>query len=335
LALVVPPLTIKFLSGGLFFPVWLPLTMLLVFGIGFFISRRDWRAASVAAMVALTSGLISGASSSRLALGNYWKKDDIGLLAIGQRLTESLPRYQADSSPIVFWYKNEDGTGAKMIQSLFLHNFTLFQNSPEDFVPFVPLEAEAVATLKNRGIKHIVILDSNEAVLDEAVGYLKDGGLEFDKLRFFSISEKKEKIQVVHVVLKNQQFSKKENIEISHMDLQKRSFSAELVDGVQITTAPVKWNFDAFLSIPKPAKNCGLRLKFRVPNGRVFVGLFRNQEPDGELATREFAANAGSIETVFPPEACEEARFIGIRNASPNGVRSEIIIQEVELVHFE
>ena len=334
LAVVIPPLSVKVFPGDWLWSFTLPLCISLVFGLAYIFSCKSWMSAILVAMFAVSAGLVAGASSSRLALGNYWKKDDIGLLAIGQKLTRSLPCYRDDPAEMVFWYKNEDGSDAKMIQSLYLHNFTLFQNSPEEFIPFGTLGNEAIKTLKKRGVKHIIILDKSEAVLDEGIGHLINAGLIFEKLRKFSLKEKKETMQIAHIVLNEQKSSEKRDLEIKQVDTQKRAFVAELSDGIKITTAPVKWNFDDFLTIPPLGKNCGVRLKFTVLKGQVYVGLYKNLKPEGDLATRQFAAKTGAIECVFEPDVSSEARFISIRNASPNGVRSEIIIHSIEEVNF-
>jgi hypothetical protein len=267
-----------------------------------------------------------------LALGNYWKKEEIGLLAIGDKLTNSLPMYQNDPTPLVFWYPNKDGTDAKMIQSIYLHNFMRLQNSPEDFVSFGALEPQALETLSKVGVRHIVILDESSEIIEEGIGYLDDAGVEIDRVRRFSLKEKQDVLHVGHVILKRGHFSDSRELPVEALEVQKRAFATELSDGVKITTAPVKWNFDGFLKIPTPSAGSGLRLRFEVPQGRVFVGIFKNQEPEGEICFRSFAAHPDKIETIFPAEFAAEAAYVVVRNASPNGVRSEIIIYGIDQV---
>jgi hypothetical protein len=331
-ALILPPLAIKFLRPEWFWMALVPIITALVFGLGFFLSERQWRSAIVVAMFALAASLVSGASSSRLALGNYWKKEEIGLLAIGDKLTNSLPMYQNDPTPLVFWYPNKDGTDAKMIQSIYLHNFMRLQNSPEDFVSFGALEPQALETLSKVGVRHIVILDESSEIIEEGIGYLDDAGVEIDRVRRFSLKEKQDVLHVGHVILKRGHFSDSRELPVEALEVQKRAFATELSDGVKITTAPVKWNFDGFLKIPTPSAGSGLRLRFEVPQGRVFVGIFKNQEPEGEICFRSFAAHPDKIETIFPAEFAAEAAYVVVRNASPNGVRSEIIIYGIDQV---
>ena len=334
IAVVFPPISVKVFPSEWLWRLAIPFCLVLVFSIAFIVSHKSWRSATLAAMFAVNASLVSLSGSSRLALGNYWNKDDIGLLAIGQKLAMSLPCYQDDPASMVFWYKNEDGSDAKMLQSLYLHNFTLLQNSPDDFVPFAPLEVDAVKTLKKRGIKHIIILDKSEDVLDEGIGYLMKAGLDFEKLRKFSITEKNETFQIAHVILKDEESFETREIDIKKIDTQKQAFTAELSDGLKITTAPVKWNFDGFLNIPPLEKNCGLRLSFTILKGDLYLGLYKNQSPEGEIASRHFAANKGEIETIFDPALCDEAKFICIRNSAPNGVSSEIIFHDVKELKF-
>lgn len=331
-ALVLPPLAMKFLRPEWFWMALVPIITALVFGLGFFLSGREWRSAIVVAMFALAASLVSGAKSSRLALGNYWKEEDIGLLAIGNKLTNSLPLYQDDPTPLVFWYPSKDGTDSKMVQSLYLHNFMRLQNTPDDFVPFGSLEPQALKTLSKFGIQHIVILDDNPVIVDEGIGYLKDAGVKIDRIRTFSLKEKRDVLHVGHVILKLGHFSESRELPVEALEVQKRAFATELSDGVKITTAPVKWNFDGFLKIPTPSAGSGLRLRFEVLRGRVFVGIFKNQEPEGEICSRSFAAHSDKIETIFPPELAAETAYVVVRNSSPNGVKSEIIIHEIDQV---
>jgi hypothetical protein len=331
-ALILPPLAIKFLRPEWFWMALVPITTVLVFGLGFFLSERKWRSAIVVAMFALAASLVSGANSSRLALGNYWKKDDIGLLAIGDKLTNSLPQYLDDPTPLVFWYPNKDGTDAKMIQSIYLHNFMRLQNSPEDFVSFGALEPQALETLSKVGVRHIVILDESPEIIEEGIGYLDDAGVEIDRVRRFSLKEKQDVLHVGHVILKRGLFSESRELPVEALEVQKRAFATELSEGVKIITAPVKWNFDGFLKIPTPSAGSGLRLRFEVLRGRVFVGIFKNQEPEGEICSRSFTAHSDKIETIFPAELAAEAAYVVVRNASPNGVRSEVIIHGIDQV---
>jgi len=332
-AVVLPPLFIKYLPGGWFWFGLAPVSMVLAFALGFFLSAKSWRTGLVAAMFALAAAFVSGANSSRLALGNYWKGDDIGLLAIGQKLTQSLPKYQDDPNGLVFWYPNKDGTDSKMLQSLFLHNFTRFQNSAEDFVPFGPLGADALETLRKRGTRHLVVLDSDPATINKGIGWLKEAGLEFDGVRFFSIKEKKDVVHVGHVTLAGSNFSSGRPLSFELAEIQKRASAAKLSNGVKILTAPVKWNFDGFLGIPDLPDDESLRLVFEVAKGQVYLCLFKNQKPEGEICSRQFSAKSSEIETIFTPELLKGAKYLCIRNAAPNSVRSEWILRKIESVN--
>lgn len=331
--IVGPPLLIKFLPGDWFWQIWLPACLILVFAVALFTSGLDWKMGFLASMLALCSGLVSGSSSSRLALGNYWKEDDIGLLAIGQKLADSIPQYQDDPSSMFFWYRNQDGSDAKMIQSLFLHNFTLLQKSAEEFVAFGELDNSAIDAINKQGIRHIIIIGDDEKTINDGIGNLRRAKIEIQHIREFSIKEKKKTFHVAHVILTIPEFKIANSLQIGDVIIQKRASYAQLADGIKITTAPVKWNFDAFLQIPKPQNGCGLRLRFSVTQGQVYVGLFKNQEPDGELASRKYAAKSQEIESYFDPKLLDDIKFIIIRNAAPNGVRSEIIIHSIDEVH--
>ena len=331
--IVGPPLLIKFLPGDWFWQIWLPASLLIVFAIGVLTSGFNWKLGFLASMLALCSGLVSGSSSSRLALGNYWKEDDIGLLAIGKKLADSIPQYQDDPSSMFFWYRNQDGSDAKMIQSLFLHNFTLLQKSAEEFVAFGELDNSAIDAINKQGIRHIIIISEDEKTINDGIGNLQKAKLEIQHIREFSIKEKKKIFHFAHVILTIPEFKIANSLQICDVIIQKRASYAQLADGIKITTAPVKWNFDAFLQIPKPQNGCGLRLKFSVTQGQVYVGLFKSQEPDGELASRKYAAKSQEVESYFDSKLLDDIKFVSIRNAAPNGVRSEIIIHSIDEVH--
>jgi hypothetical protein len=330
--IVGPPLLIKFLPGDWFWQIWLPAILIIVFAIGLLTSGFNWKMGLLASLLALCSGLVSGSSSSRLALGNYWKEDDIGLLAIGKKLADSIPQYQDDPSSMFFWYRNQDGSDAKMIQALFLHNFTLLQKSAEEFVAFGELDNSAINAINKQGIRHIIIIGDDQKTINDGIGNLQKAKLEIQNIREFSIKEKKKTFHVAHVILTIPEFKIANSLQICDVIIQKRASYAQLADGIKITTAPVKWNFDAFLQIPKPQNGCGLRLRFSVTQGQVYVGLFKNQEPDGELASRKYAAKSQEIESYFDPKLLDGLNFISIRNAAPNGVRSEIIIHSIDEV---
>ncbi|MEN9469220.1 MAG: hypothetical protein RL630_953 [Verrucomicrobiota bacterium] len=138
-----------------------------------------WRRTTlpVSICVALASLTVALAPSSKLALGNYWKSDDLPLLTMAGQLSKALPKYQADPGKLAFWYDDSSGDDLRMLQSFYLHEFTKLRRADGgglEFSPTAPLDKNSIL---HPGLRHVVVLGASSESVDPAVQKLREIGV--------------------------------------------------------------------------------------------------------------------------------------------------------------
>ena len=134
---VITPTLVAVLTPGFDLLVPVIIISLVVVAIaGVTLLRSEWRGIAVALVLTTANSLIAVTPSFDIALGKYWKADDTNLLEIGQKLIKKLPKASEDPSILRFWYKDEEGSNERMIQSFYLHHFTKLMDRNRVTIPF-------------------------------------------------------------------------------------------------------------------------------------------------------------------------------------------------------
>jgi hypothetical protein len=290
---------------------------------------RRW-VAPIAICLAMASFAVALAPSSKLALGNYWKSDDLPLLTMAGQLSKALPKYQADPGKLVFWYDDSKGDDLRMLQSFYLHEFTKLRGPDGgglEFSPTAPLDKNSIL---QDGVRHVVVLgDSCEAV-EPAVEKLRELGTPIQEIKPIPLQADGQTLHATLVSFNLPAVEEKSAL-VPDWKLHRR---ARLASQATIQTSPKKGNLDAAWPVPSLSDGEAVCIRLRVLEGAVRIGLAAKESDPLEADGLLVSTTAFPHEILLFPERPGEPSILQIRNAAPRGVRSKILVEQVKTVRL-
>lgn len=173
---------------------------------------------------------------------------DKKLPAIAERIGASLP--PASKGEIVrFWYPNGN-TNLKMLQSFFLHTFSLLPGQ-SGFSTYPNATAADAVAIKAAGVQDIVLLDTDAARLNRAMNSLSNAGLSFETAQANTHRLGREILFVQRLKIQTPDFSSCMPLDLRIIQVAKNAVVAFGTQTVIVTTSDRRWNFDALLPVPK------------------------------------------------------------------------------------
>ncbi len=337
LAVIIPTLVAVLTPGfDLLVPV-ITISLVVVTIAGVILLSSEWRGIAVALMLTMANSLIAVTPSFDIALGKYWKADDTNLFKIGQELIKKLPKASEDPSILRFWYKDEVDSSERMIQSFYLHNFTKLTDRNGASIPFGSISDEQAKDVASGGIRHLVILDRDSAVINQGIQYIADAGITIDSVNKFYLQAGTEKINVAHIKIKPKFLKDGRNIPLDSILLNKiviasqnSSVIASKVDrGISVSTPNAKWSY-VFIPIPPLKQGEGISITFQVTKGRINLGLSEDNQATGSYSEQEYASSSHLFETVLIPDN-DRKKYLTIRNVFVDGAKSIITIENIKV----
>ena len=291
-----------------------------------------WRRTTlpVSICVALASLTVALAPTSKLALGNYWKSDDLSLLTMAGQLSKALPKYQADPGKLAFWYDDSKGDDLRMLQSFYLHEFTKLRGPDGgglEFSPTAPLDKKSIL---QAGLRHVVVLGASSESVEPAVQKLREVGIPVREIKPIPLQAGGQVLHATLVSFDPPAFEEKSSLD-SDWKLHRR---AKLISRAIIQTSPKKGNLDAALPIPPLSDGEALYIKLRVLEGAVRIGLAPNESAALEADALLVSPTTSPQEILLFPPNPGEPSSLQIRNAAPRGVRSKIRFQQIKTVRL-
>ena len=291
-----------------------------------------WRRTTlpVSICVALASLTVALAPTSKLALGNYWKSDDLSLLAMAGQLSKALPKYQADPGKLAFWYDDSKGDDLRMLQSFYLHEFTKLRGPDGgglEFSPTAPLDKKSIL---QAGLRHVVALGASSESVEPAVQKLREICIPIRGIKPIPLQAWGQTLHATLVSFDLPAFEEKSSLD-SDWKLHRRT---KLVSRAIIQTSPKKGNLDAALPIPLLSDGEALCIKLRVLEGAVRIGLAPNESAALEANALLVSPTTSPQEILLFPPNPGEPSSLQIRNAAPRGVRSKIRFQQIKTVRL-
>jgi len=291
-----------------------------------------WRrsTAFVAISLAMASLTVALAPSSKLALGNYWKSDDLPLLTMATQLSKALPKYQDDPGKLAFWYDDSKGDDLRMLQSFYLHEFTKLRGLDGgnlEFSSSAPIDKKSILSA---GVMHIVVLGSSTESVEPAVQKLRDVGLPVREIKPIRLQASGQALLATLISFDSPTFEEISALE-PDWNLHRR---AKFVSRAIIQTSSKKGTLDAALPIPQLSAGEAVCIKLRVLEGAVRVGLAANESDS--LRDDALLVSPTSLAQeilLFPPKPDEPSR-LQIRNAAPRGVSSKILVEQIKTVRL-
>lgn len=276
--------------------------------------------------------LVAGSSSSWMAMGNYWKSDDRALLKLAEKWVALIPKNATDPTALRFWYPdNPNDQDAKMLQSLFLHDFTRLRNEAGEIVPFGPLSSDAVRLIQKEDIRHIILLGKDPDVVEQGLRWIQETGLPIRSVRKETLKARGESMEVVQVIFEAPELVESRAEKFGEVFAHKNARAQVLSEGLEVITAPTKWSFDAWIEIPTVEEGEAVRVRFEVMKGQILLGLATDRNAESVLVERKFSSTPGEAETIFSSDFSKGARYLFVRNFLPNGARSEVILRSMDV----
>lgn len=295
----------------------------------FFLLRPMGRSFLVALGISVAMGLTAIAPTSRLALGNYWKGDDLTVLSAAKELAAILPRHQEKPSPVFFWYDDKDGSDLRMLQSFHLHEFTKWKDADGLYVPFPDPEGGKSVSWHG-GAGDLVVLAKSKNELRTALDRLQKSDRLPEAARQFQIpaaspiaygallSFGEPRWREVSSLLDRFEYHRKTKVSESNR--------------LEFITGPRKWNRDVIVPLPELSEGQALRVVLQVQKGALGVDMAEgDQNASGGLPHLVSRANM-PVEIFLEPTMGAVPDRLRIRNASPHGVRSRARIVDISVV---
>jgi hypothetical protein len=269
--------------------------------------------------------LVAIAPTSRLALGNYWKGDDLPVLTAAKELAAILPRYQQKHAPLVFWYDDKDGSNLRMLQSFYLHEFTKWKDAQGANVPFLSTE-NAEPPHWHGGAGDLVVLaqspDERKAALDRLQGSPRQP----ESVKTFQIPAAAPIAYGALVSYAEPHFKETTSL-LDRLEYHRKA-KVSASNRLEFTTSSRKWNRDVIVPLPASANGDVLHVVLQVSRGAFFVDIEDAENSPGPQPYF-LSESDGPVSIFLEPTASASSKNLRIRNAAPHGVRSKARIQEI------
>lgn len=280
----------------------------------------------------IMSWLVAKAPTSSLALGRYWKSDDIGVLGVGRQLGEILPKAREDAGILKFWFDDPGEGDLRMVQSLYLHNFTRLQREDWSAVSYSELTPEDARLIRSSGVRHLVLLGLKPEEITTGVNYLKNAGIDFEEWNRIKLTDRDENLEVLHLFLPQPEVVEQQSLSLSEIRLQNGATLTRTQTGWRIQSEAIKWHVDAYLPIPEFKPGQGVRVIFRVEKGAVDFGFLSEAGAGVMQSNQRYSITPGIVETIIWPRKPELAKYLFVRNVHARPVRSMMTLIEVQIV---
>ena len=308
--------------------IWAAGLMVALLSLGGLAWGGAWRFRGmlVSFLIGLSVILVAIAPTSRLALGNYWKGDDLPVLTAAKELSAMLPDYLRRPVPVVFWFDDRDGSPLRMLQSFYLHEFTKWKDATGGNVPFPASASMGVRFEWLGGQGDLVLLAESEEERLHALESLRIGvGV---NVSTFQVPETNP-IAYGAVISFREPLTSRSNCLLDQIELHRKT--RPLSDGgLAFQTGRRKWNRDVLVPLPRLRAGQAIKIGLQVSRGAVVVDV---EEAGGKSFSQTIVSKSDVPANVLliPPES-ENTMRLRIRNFSPHGVRSTLRIDVISLV---
>ncbi len=311
-------------------PVTFSLCAVAVLSCSFYFLRRAFQQAAFIFCLLFLSclTLATGFFSQFLANVKLASPFDKKIPAIAEKIRDSLP--PAIGGEVVrFWYP-DGNTSLKMLQSFFLHTFSLLPGQ-SGFLTYPNATAADAAAIKAAGVQDIVLLDTDAARLNRAMNSLSSAGLSFDTAQANTYRLGREILFVQRLKIQTPDFSSWMPLDLRTIQVAKNATMALGRHSVIVSTSDRRWNFDSWISIPKNEKSSDFGIKLQVLRGRVEVCLISKDSEDKDCVTAsvEVWPTPNAVEYVLESSGSRPVKNILIRNKMPDTAVSKVEIFEV------
>jgi hypothetical protein len=250
--------------------------------------------------------------------------------ALAVKLKQMLPP-ASEGDVIKFWYPEWENNELKMLQSFFLHTFSMLPGYA-GFPKYPQISQEDAEAVRRAGVQQVVLLDNDASRIDKAIQCMAEAGLAFSVIQSETLPLSRDKIFFKSVVLKNSNLSNSISIDLTAINCFPEASIAQIEGKCFLTTSDLRKperNFDFWCSLSKfeaPASEVSFTAK--VLRGRADVFLI---DDTGKVVSAvEIWPTDKSVSRTLYAGYMRQAKVLMIRNKMPDTSKSKVEIYEVK-----
>ena len=312
-------------------PVTFLLCAVAVLGCSLYFFRRAFQqTAFIFCLLVLSClTLATGFFSQFLADVRIASPLDKKIPAIAKKIRDSLPP-ALGGEVVKFWYP-DGNTNLKMLQSFFLHTFSLLPGQ-FGFSTYPNVTVADAAAIKAAGVQDIVLLDTDVDRLNRAIVSLSHAGLSCATAQANTHRLGREILFVQRLKIQRPDFSSWIPLDLRTIQVANNAAVAVGRQSVILTTSDHRWNFDSWIPIPKNENSSDFGIKLQVVSGRVEVCLISKDSENRDCVTASIEAwpTPNAVEYVLESYGSRPVENILIRNKMPDTAVSKVEIYEVK-----
>ena len=312
-----------------------PMTFLLcavtVLGCSLYFFRRAFQQTAFIFCLLFLSCLTLATSffSQFLADVRIQNSKDHKIPALAVKLKQMLPP-ASEGDVIKFWYPESENSELKMLQSFFLHTFSMLPGHA-GFPKYPQISPEDAEAARRAGVQQVVVLDKDASRIDQALQAMAEAGLAFSVIQSETLPLGRDKIFSKRVVLKNSDVSNSTPINLSAINCFPEASIARNEGKCFLTTSDLRKperNFDFWCSLSKfEAQATEVSFTAKMLRGRADVFLIDNTGK--VVSTVEiWPTDKPILRTLYAGDK-RKAKALMIRNKMPDSSKSMVEISGI------
>jgi hypothetical protein len=251
--------------------------------------------------------------------------------ALAVKLKQMLPP-ASEGDVIKFWYPEWENNELKMLQSFFLHTFSMLPGHA-GFPKYLQISPEDAEAVRRAGVQQVVLLDKDASRIDTALQAMYEAGLAFSVIQSEMLPFSRDKIFFKRVVLKKSNLSNSAPINLSAINCFSEASIAQNEGKCFLTTSDQRnpeRNFDFWCSLSKfEAHASEVSFTAKMLRGRADVFLI--DDTGKVVSTVEIWPTAKPILRTLYAGKDGKAHTLMIRNKMPDTCKSLIEISSISL----
>jgi hypothetical protein len=274
--------------------------------------------------------LATGFYAQFLADVRVQNSKDHKIPALAVKLKQMLPP-ASEGDVIKFWYPESENNELKMLQSFFLHTFSLLPGYA-GFPKYPQISQEDAEAVRREGVQQVVLLDKDASRIDKALQAMAQAGLAFSVIQSETLPLGRDKIFFKRFVLKNSNLSNSTPINLSAINCFSEASIAQNEGKCFLTTSDQRnpeRNFDFWCSFRDFDHANEVFLKSRVLKGRAEVFLISD---NGMVvsSTEIWPTDKPILRTLYAGKD-GKAQSLMIRNKMPDSSKSMVEISGIAI----
>ena len=246
--------------------------------------------------------------------------------ALAEKLKQMLPP-ASEGDIIKFWYPEWENNELKMLQSFFLHTFSMLPGYA-GFPKYPQISPEDAEAVRRAGVQQVVLLDKDYSRLDSAIQAIVEAGLNLSPLQEQEMLLGKEKIFYRRLLLEYPEIKIPMPISLDSLECSPEASFAINEGECFLTTSGKRWNFDFWLPVARfQSKVKKLSLNAKVHSGRVELCLI--SDSGKVVSSVEIWPTDKAVSRTLYAGDKRHAKTLMIRNKMPDTSKSKVEIYEV------